>query len=95
MRPMRSSKLPPRLALPIFEEVLHEFFFIRCSDLKDEDGHVYARLSLSPKARVKKNGGTYLLPDDAIPGQPSLQFYNDKGDVVWTAPSAAQFLPAR
>jgi hypothetical protein len=63
--------------------------------LKDEDGHVYARLSLSPEARVKKNGGTYLLPDDAIPGQPSLQFYNDKGDVVWTAPSAAQFLPAR
>jgi hypothetical protein len=63
--------------------------------LKDDDGHVYARLSLSPQARVKKNGGSYLLQDDTLPGQPSLQFYNDKGDVVWTAPSAAQLLPAR
>jgi len=63
--------------------------------LKDADGHVYARLSLSPQARVKKNGGSYLLRDDTLPGQPSLQFYNDKGDAVWTAPSAAQFLPTR
>jgi len=63
--------------------------------LKDDDGHVYARLSLSPQARVKKNGGSYLLQDGTLPGQPSLQFYNDKGDVVWTAPSAAQLLPAR
>jgi hypothetical protein len=63
--------------------------------LKNEDGHVYARLSLSPQARVKKNGGTYLLPDDTLPGQPSLQFYNDRGDVVWTAPSAAHFLPIK
>jgi len=64
--------------------------------LKDADGHVYARLSLSPKVDSKKRGGTYLMPSDgALPGQPSLQFYNDKGDVVWTAPSAAQLIPAR
>lgn len=64
--------------------------------LKDADGHVYARLSLSPRVDVKRKGGTYLMPSDgALPGQPSLQFYNDKGDVVWTAPSAAQFIPAR
>jgi hypothetical protein len=64
--------------------------------LKDADGHVYARLSLSPRVDVKRSGGTYLMPSDgAGPGQPSLQFYNDKGDVVWTAPSAAQFIPAR
>jgi hypothetical protein len=63
--------------------------------LKDEDGHIYARLSFSPQARVKKNGGTYLLPDGVVPGQPSLQFFDDEGKVLWTAPSAAQFLPAR
>jgi hypothetical protein len=63
--------------------------------LKDEDGHIYARLSFSPQARVKKNGGTYLLQDGAVPGQPSLQFFDDQGKVLWTAPSAAQFLPAR
>ena len=64
--------------------------------LKDADGHVYARLSLSPLVDVKRKGGMYLMPSDgALPGQPSLQFYNDKGDVVWTAPSAAQFLPVR
>lgn len=63
--------------------------------LKDADGHIYARLGLSPQARIKKNGGAYLLPDDALPGQPALQFYNDKGDVIWTAPSAAHFLPIK
>jgi hypothetical protein len=63
--------------------------------LKDEEGHIYARLSFSPNARVKKNGGTYLLEDGAVRGQPSLQFFDDQGKVLWTAPSAAQFLPAR
>ena len=63
--------------------------------LKDEDGHIYARLSLSPNARVKKNGGTYLLQDGVVPGQPSLQFFDDNGKVLWTAPSTAQFLPAK
>jgi hypothetical protein len=63
--------------------------------LKDEDGHIYARLSFSPNAKVKKNGGSYLLQDGVVPGQPSLQFFDDEGKVLWTAPSAAQFLPAR
>ncbi len=65
--------------------------------LKDDDGHVLARLSLSPRVDVKKKGGAYLLPGDgAMPGQAALQFYDDKGGVLWTAPSgAAQLLPAR
>jgi len=64
--------------------------------LKDDEGHVLARLSLSPQADVKKRGGAYLLPKDgALPGQAALQFYNDKGEVLWTAPSAAELLPAR
>jgi len=58
--------------------------------LKDEAGHVYARLSLnsSVSARKQSNGRTYLIPNDslAIPGQPALQFFDDKGDVVWTVP---------
>jgi len=64
--------------------------------LKDDEGHVLARLSLSPQADVKKRGGAYLVPKDgALPGQAALQFYNDKGEVLWTAPSAAELLPAR
>ena len=64
--------------------------------LKDDEGHVLARLSLSPQVDVKKRGGAYLVPKDgALPGQAALQFYNDKGEVLWTAPSAAELLPAR
>ncbi len=59
--------------------------------LKDADGHVCARLSLLKQA----SGRNYLTPSQPLPGQAALQFYNDKGDVVWTAPSAAQFIPAR
>jgi hypothetical protein len=57
--------------------------------LKDENGHVYARLSLNPSLpKVTQKGRTYLVPSDslAIPGQPALQFFDDKGDVVWTVP---------
>jgi hypothetical protein len=64
--------------------------------LKDADGHVCARLSLSPRVKVKRNGGSYLMPSEgAVPGQAALQFYDDQGGVLWTAPSAAQLLPAR
>jgi len=59
--------------------------------LKDGDGHVYARLSLSRQA----GGRSSFMPSEPVSGQASLQFYNDKGDVVWTAPSKAQFIPAR
>lgn len=57
--------------------------------LKNESGHVYARLSLSPSLpKVTQKGRTYLVPNDSltIPGQPALQFFDDKGDVVWTVP---------
>jgi hypothetical protein len=61
--------------------------------LKDQDGHVYARLSLNEAAK-QASGRSYLVPSESS-GQAALQFYNDKGDVVWTAPSKAQLLPAR
>ena len=65
--------------------------------LKDEAGHVYARLSLNPSmARLKQsNGGTYFVPSEAlaVPGQPALQFFDDKGEVVWTVPQAPTLRP--
>lgn len=66
--------------------------------LKDENGHVYARLSLSPSAPAMKqqNGRTYLIPTDLIPaGQAALQFYSDKGEVVWTAPTSPTYVPVK
>ena len=67
--------------------------------LKDETGHVYARLSLNPSVpKPTQKGRTYLVPSDTIPGgEAALQFYNEKGEVLWTAPSMGgpQFLPAR
>ena len=67
--------------------------------LKDEAGHVYARLSLNPSiARLKQsNGRTYFVQGDAlaIPYQPALQFFDDKGDVIWTVPQAPMLRPAK
>jgi hypothetical protein len=67
--------------------------------LKDETGHIYARLSLSPSTpRIKQsNGRTYLIPSDAlaVPGQPALQFFDDKGDVVWTVPQEPMLRPVK
>jgi|SRR5947207_13745651 len=67
--------------------------------LKDETGHVYARLSLKPSLpNITQKGRTYLFPSDTFPGgEAALQFYNEKGEVLWTAPSlgGAQFVPAR
>jgi len=67
--------------------------------LKDETGHVYARLSLNPSIRriMQSNGRTYLIPNNslAIPGQPALQFFDDKGDVVWTVPQEPMLRPVK
>jgi hypothetical protein len=68
--------------------------------LKDADGRIYARLSLTGRVGGKlsngPNGPLHFIPGEgAQPGQAALQFYNDKGDVVWTAPSKAQFIPTR
>ena len=66
--------------------------------LKDETGHVYARLSLNPSLpKIAQKGRTYLIPNDslAIPGQPALQFFDDKGDVVWTVPQEPTLRPVK
>ena len=66
--------------------------------LKDDAGHVYARLSLNPSPpKITQKGRTYLFPSDsqAIPGQPALQFFDDKGGVVWTVPQGPMLRPVR
>src|SRR5437879_13443027 len=52
--------------------------------LKDETGHVYARLSLNPSIpKTTQKGRTYLLPNDKFPGgEAALQFYDEKGAVI-------------
>jgi hypothetical protein len=62
--------------------------------LKDENGHVYARLSLNPVFK-QVIGRNYMMPSQPVSGHAALQFYDDKGDIVWTAPSKAQFIPVR
>jgi len=65
--------------------------------LKDETGRVYARLSLNPpiSAMKQQNGRIYLIPNQAVPGQAALQFYGDKGVVVWTAPTSPSYVPVK
>jgi len=68
--------------------------------LKDEDGRVYARFGLAPRVDEKVlNGPTgtlHLIPKDGVmPGLATLQFYDDNGHAVWTAPTKPQFMPVK
>lgn len=65
--------------------------------LKDADGRVYARFSITPSlAGMDLNGRSPRLEEmPVIPGQASIQFYDEKGKVVWSAPSKPQFMTVR
>lgn len=65
--------------------------------LKDADGHVYARFSITPSLAGMDLNGRPLRLDEmpVIPGQASIQFYDEKGRVVWTAPAKPQFMTVR
>jgi hypothetical protein len=68
--------------------------------LKDEEGHVYARFGLTPRIDERllngPNGTVRLIPKDGVlPGQATLQFYDDNGHAVWTAPTKPQFMTVR
>lgn len=64
--------------------------------LKDEDGRVYARLSLNPgKKLVKPDGRVYMIPGQETPGQAALEFYDEKGNIAWIAPGKAEFMPVK
>ncbi len=65
--------------------------------LKDEGGRMRARLSLNPGGKeVEIKGRVYrLLSPQTIPGQAALQFYDDKGDIVWTVPANPTLVPVK
>jgi hypothetical protein len=61
--------------------------------LKDEDGQVHARLTLNPANNRQVNGGRTLILNPAF--GPALQFYDNKGNAIWTAPQEPAVIPAR
>lgn len=70
--------------------------------LKDADGHVYARFSITPNVMAMDQSGRVLPPGSLRfndvpmpPGQASIQFYDEKGKVLWSAPAKPQFLTVR
>jgi hypothetical protein len=66
--------------------------------LKDDDGHVYARLSLNAARKAfQLDVRAYLFPNQKFPNAAALQFYDGKGDVVWSAPapSEPELMPVR
>ena len=72
--------------------------------LKDTDGHVYARLGLGRNsANILANGlnslpnqnGLQFMPNRTNPGQPALQFFDDRGNVLWTVPQEPTLIPAK
>ena len=61
--------------------------------LKDADGRVYARFSITPSlSEMDKNGRSPRLYEM---GQASIQFYDEKGKVLWSAPAKPQFMTVR
>jgi len=72
--------------------------------LKDMDGHVYARLSLGRDFAAMSPNGLRITPNQntpnfmtnrPAPNQATLQFYDERGDVLWTAPTSPTMIPVR
>jgi hypothetical protein len=59
--------------------------------LKDEDGEVRARLSL--RSHSKKVGQNFSSTPEGSTS--SLEFYNQNGDAIWTAPQSPTIIPTR
>lgn len=67
--------------------------------LKDTEGHTRARLSLTPTPRAQgpmirklpPNSRSYVLDSEG----PSLQFFNERGELIWTAPQKPSVIPAK
>jgi hypothetical protein len=55
--------------------------------VKDDDGHVFARLALHPN-KIEINGRTVIV------GPGALQFFGENGKPVWTAPQEPTMVPA-
>lgn len=65
--------------------------------LKDENGRVYARFRLTPSlTAMDQNGRSQRFNEmPVIPGQASMQFFDENGKLVWSAPSKPQFMTVR
>jgi hypothetical protein len=67
--------------------------------LKGEDGHVYARFSLGPAFMAKVQPPSPPSPTRRILREPTvqatLQFYNENGEVLWTAPTKPEFVTVK
>jgi hypothetical protein len=65
--------------------------------LKDGDGRVHARLSLSRPSvlGMKQPNGLLRVVPMMVPGQAALQFYDERGQVLWTAPSEPMLIPVK
>jgi hypothetical protein len=59
--------------------------------LKDQDGQVHARLSLHPHS---KKFGQSFSPSPAG-STSSLEFYDQNGEAIWTAPQSPTMMPAK
>ncbi len=57
--------------------------------LKDDDGQVYARLTLNPKPNTSASSITVNSEGAA------LQFYDSKGKPTWTEPGVPSMRPAK
>lgn len=60
--------------------------------IKDDDGQIRARLTLNPKIKTEVNGHSLIINP---PIGPALQFYDGKGDAIWTAPQEPTMILAR
>jgi hypothetical protein len=64
--------------------------------LKGEDGRVYARLSLSSGARpMQLNGRSYMLPNQKPQNEAALEFFDERGQVLWSVPANPALVPAK
>jgi hypothetical protein len=59
--------------------------------LKDQDGQVHARLSLRPHSR--KFGQSFSASPAGTAS--SLQFYDQNGEAIWTAPQSPTMVPTK
>jgi hypothetical protein len=49
----------------------------------------------SGKMATLQNGRIYLIPNPVVAGEAALQFYGDKGEVIWTAPTSPTYIPVK
>lgn len=67
--------------------------------LKDTEGHTRARLTVSPSPRAQgpmirklpPDARSYVLESEG----PSLQFFDERGELIWAAPQKPRVIPTK